>query len=217
MILKQPDSSQGMRHFGVPDGPRPLLMILSGSSGVGKDSALDALEALGVDFHRVVTATSRPPRPNEVNGRDYHFVGLQGFADMIDQNELIEYALVYGDYKGVPKREIVQPLAQGHDVIMRVDVQGAETMARAMPQAITVFLTTATEEELFQRLRDRKTDTHEQISIRIAYARKELAELPKFKYAVVNRHQQLEYTARILWAILEAERARTDYEPLRLP
>ncbi len=199
-------------HFGVPDEPRPVVMILSGPSGVGKDSALDALEKLGVEFHRVVTATTRPPRPGEVNGVDYHFVSMTRFAAMIENDELIEYAIVYGDYKGVPKSEIIEPLRQGVDVIMRVDVQGAETMARKLPGAVTVFLTTSTEEELIKRLKERKTDSDEQIAIRIAYARKELEMLPKFQYAVVNRHDRLEETARVLWAILTATRARTDYK-----
>ena len=117
-------------HFGVPDEPRPVVLILSGPSGVGKDSALDALVEMGVNFHRVVTATSRAPRPNETDGVDYHFVSLTQFAGMIDRDELLESALVYGDYKGVPKSEIVEPLSQGRDVIMRVDVQGAETMSQ---------------------------------------------------------------------------------------
>ncbi|RME85705.1 MAG: guanylate kinase [Caldilineae bacterium] len=203
-------------HFGVPDEPRPIVMILSGPSGVGKDSALDALERLGVDFHRVVTATTRPRRPNEVDGRDYHFVSLARFAEMIENDELLEYALVYGDYKGVPKSEIIEPLRANRDVIMRVDVQGAETMARKLPGAVTVFLTTATEEEMIMRLRGRHTDSEEQIAIRIAYARKELEALPRFKYAVVNRHDQLERTARELWAILTAERARTDYKRVEI-
>ena len=203
-------------HFGVPDEPRPVVMILSGPSGVGKDSALDALEQLGVTFHRVVTATTRPPRPGEVDGVDYHFVSMTRFAEMIENDELIEYARVYGDYKGVPKSEFIEPLKQGIDVVMRVDVQGAETMARKLPGAITVFLTTSTEEELIRRLRDRKTDSDEQIAIRIAYARKELEKLPSFQYAVVNRHDRLEETARVLWAILTATRARTDYKRVEL-
>ncbi|MCO6453422.1 MAG: guanylate kinase [Caldilineales bacterium] len=211
MISQATNIAPTKPHFGVPDEPRPLVMILSGPSGVGKDSALDALEELGVDFHRVVTATSREPRPNEVDGQDYHFVKLSRFAQMIENDELLEYALVYGDYKGVPKSEIVEPLARGQDVIMRVDVQGAATMARKLPGALTVFLTTATEEEMVSRLRGRKTDSEEQIAIRVAYARKELAELPKFQYAVVNHHDSLEKTAKVLWAILEAARARTDF------
>jgi guanylate kinase len=203
-------------HFGVPDEPRPVVIILSGPSGVGKDSALDALEKLGVTFHRVVTATTRPPRPGEIDGVDYHFVSMTRFAEMIENNELIEYALVYGDYKGVPKSEIIEPLKSGVDVVMRVDVQGAETMSRKLPGAVTVFLTAPTEAELIKRLKDRKTDPDEQIAIRIAYARKELEMLPKFQYAVVNRHDKLEETARVIWAILTATRARTDYKRVEI-
>ncbi len=209
------DPAQG--HFGVPNEPRPVVLILSGPSGVGKDSALDALEELGVNYHRVVTATTRGPRPSEAEGVDYHFVSLTRFAEMMENDELLEYALVYGDYKGVPKREIVEPLRAGQDVIMRVDVQGAETMSRKLPGSILVFLTTATEDEMVTRLRDRKTDSNEQIAIRVAYARKELAVLPKFKYAVVNRHDRLQDTARELWAIITAERSRTDYQRVDIP
>lgn len=204
-------------HFGVPDEPRPVVMILSGPSGVGKDSALDALRRLGVDFHRVVTVTTRAPRPNEVDGRDYHFVSLGRFAAMIENGELLEYALVYGDYKGVPKSEIAVPLAQGRDVIMRLDVQGAATMAAKLPGVVTVFMTTATEAEMIERLRSRRTDSEEQIAIRVAHARRELAELPKFDYAVVNRQDRIEETARILWAILTATRVSTRYRRVVVP
>ena len=209
-------STEKLDHFGVPDEPRPVVMILSGPSGVGKDSALDAREALGVDFHRVVTATTRPPRPGEVDGVDYHFVSLTRFAEMIENDALLEYALVYGDYKGVPKSEIIEPLNAGRDVVMRLDVQGATTMARKLPGAITVFLTTATEEEMVQRLRARQTDTEEQIAIRVAHARKELAMISQFQYAVINRHERLEETARILHAIMTAHRHRTDYKRVEL-
>lgn len=210
------DPAATEEHFGVPDEPRPVVMILSGPSGVGKDSAIDALEQLGVDFHRVVTVTTRAPRANEVEGVDYHFVSMTRFAEMIENDELLEYALVYTDYKGVPKNEIAEPLTRGQDVIMRVDVQGAATMAQKLPGAITVFLTTATEEEMITRLRERKTDSDEQIAIRVAHARKELRELPKFQYAVVNRHEKLEETARILESIIIAQRARTDYTRVRI-
>jgi guanylate kinase len=203
-------------HFGVPNEPRPVVMILSGPSGVGKDTALDALEVLGVRFHRVVTATTRTPRANEIDGKDYHFVSLRRFADMIDRNELLEYALVYSDYKGVPISEIAGPLAAGEDVVMRVDVQGAETMRVRLPGAVTVFLTTATEEEMINRLRGRQADSAEQIAIRVARARHELAELPKFQYAVVNQHDCIEETAQTLWAILTATRARTDYRRVEI-
>ena len=207
---------QKQDHFGVPAGPRPVVMILSGPSGVGKDSALDALERMGVTFHRVVTATTRPMRPGEVDGVDYHFVSMTRFAEMIENDELLEYAIVYNDYKGVPKSEIIDPLKEGMDVVMRLDVQGAETMARKLPGAITVFLTTPTEEEMIQRLRDRKTDSDEQIAIRVAYARKELEMLPRFQYAVVNQQDKLQETARVLWAILTATRARTDYKRVEI-
>ncbi|MCB0112736.1 MAG: guanylate kinase, partial [Caldilineaceae bacterium] len=103
---------------------RPVLVVLSGPSGVGKDATLELMKRRDLPFHFVVTATTRPRRPNEADGIDYHFVGVGDFAEMIDEGELLEYAVVYGDYKGIPKKHVREALASGHDVIMRIDVQG---------------------------------------------------------------------------------------------
>ncbi|MCB0132043.1 MAG: guanylate kinase, partial [Caldilineaceae bacterium] len=88
------------------DRPRPLLIVISGPSGVGKDATLEVLKQTGHPFHFVVTATTRPIRPAEVDGVDYHFVSVGEFAEMIEQKELFEYAVVYGDYKGIPKKHV---------------------------------------------------------------------------------------------------------------
>jgi len=136
----------------VPDDPYarpryPLLIVLSGPSGVGKDSVIREMKSRELPLHFVVTATTRPPREEEVEGRDYLFISKEHFAEMIDQGELLEYAVVYSDYKGIPKSQVRQALASGHDVIMRVDVQGAATVRRLCPQALLIFLTTRNEEE----------------------------------------------------------------------
>src|SRR5208337_1487330 len=103
---------------------QPLLIVISGPSGVGKDAVLKSLQQRKLDFHFVVTSTSRPARLNERDGIDYFFVTKEKFEEMIAQGELIEYAMVYDQYKGVPKSQIRQAIESGKDVIMRVDVQG---------------------------------------------------------------------------------------------
>ncbi|GAB4522213.1 MAG: guanylate kinase [Anaerolineae bacterium] len=196
--------------------PHPVLVVISGPSGVGKDSVVKRMQELGYPFHFVVTATSRPPRPNEVDGVDYHFVSEAEFERMIDAGELIEHALVYGQYKGIPKKHIREALASGQDVIMRIDVQGAATVRRIIPQAVTIFLTAESEEDLIRRLRERRTESEEALELRIATARQELRRVGEFDYVVVNRYGHLDETVEQVAAIVRAEKCRVDWEPIRL-
>ncbi len=196
--------------------PRPVLVVISGPSGVGKDSTLDELKRLGTPFYFVVTATTRPQRTSEIDGVDYHFVSMAEFAEMINRNELLEYAIVYGDYKGIPKRHVRDALASGRDVIMRIDVQGAATIRKLVPQAITVFMTAQTEEELVMRLQRRRSEPPGQLEIRIATARQELKRVQEFDYVVVNREDRLEETVRQILAIITAEKCRVDWQPVQL-
>lgn len=196
--------------------PAPLLLIISGPSGVGKDTVLDAMRAAGLPFHFVVTSTSRPPRPGEIDGEDYVFVSRDEFERMIAQDELIEYALVYDQYKGIPKRHVREALASGQDVVMRLDVQGAETVKRLVPQAIGVFLVAPSMEILERRLRARRSDTPEQIQVRLAKARSEMEALASFDYVVPNRDGQVERAVADIQAILQAERLRVGRRPIEL-
>jgi len=159
-------------------------------------------------FHFVVTATTRPPRPGEVHGRDYFFISNDEFAEMIEKNELLEYAIVYNDYKGIPKQQVRDALASGKDVIMRLDVQGAAKVRSLADGAVTIFITTGTEEELVERLRARKTETPEGMKLRIATARKELQRMREFDYCVVNQDMALDDTVDRVMAIIEAEHSR---------
>lgn len=192
----------------------PLLIVVSGPSGVGKDSVVQRMQSRGLPLHFVVTATTRPRRPGEQDGVDYHFVSKDDFAEMIDQDALIEYAIVYNDYKGIPKAQVKQALSSGQDVIMRVDVQGAETVRALFPEALLVFLAPTSEEELVARLRARKTETQEGLKLRIATARQELKRVDLFDYYVVNADLRLEDTVDTIMAIIEAEHHRT--EPRRV-
>jgi guanylate kinase len=198
--------------FGPPQAP--LLIVISGPSGVGKDSVLQRMKERGLPFHFVVTATTRPQRLEEKEGVDYIFVGREEFADMIEKGELMEYALVYSDYKGIPKAQVRKALASGKDVVMRVDVQGAATVRKISPEAILIFLTTSSEEELVERLKKRKTEKAEDLRLRIATARQEFNRVGEFDYIVVNREDQLDATVETINDIIQAEHHRV--EPRRV-
>lgn len=187
----------------------PLLIVISGASGVGKDSLVQRMKERSFPFHFVVTATDRPPRPNEVHGRDYYFYSTTEFERMIAAGELLEHAWVYGQHKGIPKAQVRQALASGQDVVMRLDVQGAETIKKLIPTAITVFLTCESEEELVARLRQRRTESEEALQNRLATARQELARIPELDYLVVNRRDALDAAVDDVAAIIRAEHCRS--------
>ncbi len=195
----------------------PLLLILSGPSGVGKDTvARMVIERRPDSFYFVVTATTRPPRDDERHGVDYIFVSFDEFARMIEENELLEYAVVYNDYKGIPKQQIRDALSSGRDVILRVDVQGAATVRRLIPNAISVFLTTRTEQGLVRRLQHRKQDTAEGMALRTATARQEMKRVEEFDYCVVNPEDRPEVAVAQVLSIIDAAHCRINQEPVRL-
>jgi guanylate kinase len=196
--------------------PEPLLIVISGPSGVGKDTVLQRMKERGLPFHFVVTATTRPRRPNETDGEDYIFLSSDEFARMIEENELLEYAIVYNDYKGIPKQQVRQALASDQDVIMRVDVQGAATIRKLAPEALLIFLTTSSEDEMVNRLRARKTETPEGLNLRIATARQELKRIDDFDYVVVNTDFHLDETVDIIQAIIQAEHHRIRHRKVSL-
>ncbi len=196
--------------------PRPIMVVISGPSGVGKDTVLQALKQTDYPFHFVVTATTRPQRKNEVDGVDYHFVSVGEFAGMIENEELLEYAVVYGDYKGIPKKHVREALSSGKDVIMRIDVQGASTVRRLVPNAVTIFLTAESEEILISRLRERKTEAPDQLRMRIVTARQELKHIVDFDYVVINQELQLAETAENVLSIIRAEKSRVAWTPVIL-
>ena len=190
--------------------PQPLLVVISGPSGVGKDAVLKALQQRGLVLHYVVTMTSRAPRNGEVEGVDYFFVSREGFEALIEQDEFIEYANVYNDYKGIPKSQIRQALASQRDVILRVDVQGAKTLRGLCPDAVLIFLIPSNEKEWLERLRSRKTETTESLALRLETAKKELENLGEFDYVVVNAQDRLKDTVDTIEAIIRAEHHRVE-------
>ena len=190
------------------DADSPLLIVISGPSGAGKDTVVQRMKERGLRFHFVTTATTRLRRPNEVDGKDYLFISAEKFAKMIEADEFMEHALVYGDYKGVPKEQVRKALASGRDVVMRLDVQGAETIRRLVPEALLIFIATDSEEELISRLKERSTETPEALAIRIATTRQELKGVDAFDYVIVNHDDQLDHTVDVVQAIIEAEHHR---------
>ncbi len=183
----------------------PKLIVISGPSGVGKDTIARQLIDTDPDrFYFVVTATTRPPRKGETHGFDYFFYSTDEFAEMIENDDLLEYAVVYNDYKGIPKQQIRDALNSGRDVIMRVDVQGAATVRKLIPNAISVFLTTESESELIRRLHERKSETAEGLNLRIATARQEMKRIQEFDYWVVNAEGRQDRAVREMLSIIEA-------------
>ena len=191
--------------------PEPLLIVVSGPSGVGKDTVLHLMEERGDQpFHFVVTATTRPIRESETHGKDYFFITSDKFAQMIEDDELLEYAIVYNDYKGIPKQQVRDALASGKDVIMRLDVQGAATVKKMEPEAVLIFPTTESEEELVSRLKARKPETAEGLNLRIATARQEMKRAAEFDYVVINKDEHLDEAVDTIQSIIHAEHHRTN-------
>jgi len=195
---------------------RPLLIVISGPSGVGKDTVLQRMKELQLPFHFVVTATSRPKREGEIEGVDYFFVSPDEFLAMIERDELLEHALVYEEYKGIPRQQVRDAFASGRDVVMRIDVQGAETIRRLYPEALLIFLSTQNEGELIARLKARRTESEEKLQLRIDTAREELHNVEIFDYYIVNADGQLDVTVDAIVAIIDSEHRRTNPRQVHL-
>jgi guanylate kinase len=191
----------------MPEEP-PLLIVLSGPSGAGKDSVRDLLLEWQPGMHRVVTATTRKPRAGEVEGRDYHFVSEETFDQILKTDGFLEHAFVYDHRNGVPRIEVEDPLAFGRDAVARVDVQGAETLRRLVPGALLVFIAPPTVEETARRMHDRGSDTPEEQARRRETAAREMEAARDFDHVVVNETGRLEETARRVWEIIAAEKRR---------
>ncbi len=195
----------------IPDASSapPLLVVLSGPSGVGKDAALDALKLLDRPWRFVVTATTRPQRPGEQDGVDYIFLETAAFLKMKERDDLLESAQVYDYWYGVPRNQVRRGLQDGKDVILKVDVQGADTVRGLAPDALFIFMIPSSLDELRSRLTKRKTETPSQIALRLSNAQSELGRIGEFDYRVVNREGQLEQAVAEIDAIITAEKCRT--------
>jgi guanylate kinase len=188
--------------------PQPVMVVISGPSGVGKDAVVKAMMERNLPLHFVVTMTSRAPRDGEVDGKDYIFTTREHFEELVQQGEFLEHALVYKDYKGIPRTQIRAALESGKDVILRVDVQGASTLRRLCPEAVLVYLIPENERDWLERLMNRKTESAEELRLRIRTARSELEQLAMFDYVVVNAQHRLQEAVDTILDIINSEHHR---------
>ena len=187
---------------------KPLLLVLSGPSGAGKDAVLTRLKELGLPLDFIVTVTTRPRRNSEQDNIDYRFVSEESFQKMIEAKELLEWAKVYGNWYGVPRQPVKQALAEGRDTILKVDIQGATTIKKILPQAVFIFLTPLSKEDLAARLRERNSESASDLDLRLKTAKDEMKRLPMFDYVVVNKQGQIDQVISEIKAIITAEKLR---------
>ena len=205
------------KSFSLPNNPaKPLLIVLSGLSGVGKDTVLTGLRNSGLPAVISISATTRARRPTEKDGVDYYFVSNEKFQEMIDKNELLEWATVYGNRYGIPKAPVRQWLKEGKDVIVKIDVQGAATIKQNVPQAVLIFLCTLSLEELERRLKKRRTESPEELALRLKTAENELARMDMFDYVIINRENEVERTIEDVKSIIAAEKCRVNPREVKL-
>ena len=203
--------------FQMKSSSPPLLIVLSGPSGVGKDATLNRMRKLGLSFHYVVTNTTRNKRPAETDGIDYNFISENRFKEMISEKQFLEWAKVYGNYYGVPFTEISEAFRHGKDVIVKVDVQGAATIRKILPDSLLIFLTPSSFEELAERLTRRGTHSAEELKLRINKAQEEMKQVSFFDYRIVNQTDDLDYAVLQINAIVNAEKCRVVPRIIQLP
>jgi guanylate kinase len=198
----------GEEHSLLDSSPQPLLLVLSGLSGAGKDTVLTGLKQCGFPPVHIITITTRAQRPGERDGEHYHFVSEDKFRQMKAAGELLESASVYGNWYGVPREPVREALESGKDVIIKVDVQGAVTIKKIVPEAVFIFLAPPSMEESVSRLRQRRTEAEADLGRRIKTAGEELDKLPVFDYVVINREGEVDRAVADIKAIYNAEKCR---------
>ena len=166
--------------------PNPLVVVISGPSGVGKDTLLERMSEMGFDYHFTVTATTRAPRPGEICGVNHFFLTRDRFLEMVDNSELLEWARVFGNFYGVPKEQVRQALTKGTHVLIRVDVQGARRLRAIVPEAVFIFVAPPSTESLRVRLLERGVNSAEDMDTRLRAADVEIREASMFDHVVVN-------------------------------
>jgi 23S rRNA pseudouridine1911/1915/1917 synthase len=207
-----PESLEGDPMEGKPraGAPGAQLVVVSGPSGVGKDTIIEALRRRprDPDYHYVITCTTRHPRDNEVDDVSYHFMTRDRFRRLRDEGHFLEWAEVHKNLYATPRADVRAALAAGHDVILKIDVQGARAVKATVPDALLIFVVPPSMEALFERLRARKTESAEELEVRQRNAAVELARAGDYDHVVTNEDGQVERTAEIIDEIISAERAR---------
>jgi guanylate kinase len=188
--------------------PGGLLFVLSGPSGVGKDAAIERLKETGFDTYHVITATTRAPRPSERHGIDYFFYSSDDFLDLLHRGELLESANLYNNMYGTPRAQVREQLGLGHDVLLKIDVQGARQVKARVPNGVFIFLAPPSIDDLVARLRQRRTESEDQMALRLQKAYVEMAAMEEYDYVVVNHQDQLDQAVNQISCIIHAERCR---------
>ncbi len=200
----------------VIEDPKPLILIISGLSGSGKDTVINRLKEIStVDFHFVVTCNTRKKREGEIDGKDYHFITREKFISMIKNGEMLEHSEVYDDLKGVPKFEIEKAIEHGKDIILRLDYQGMRKIKAVYPEAVSIFIIPPDSEAWLKRLRARNSDSEESLQLRIKTAVEELKYISEFDYILVN--DEIDHAAMDLLTILRAEHMRSTNKNVIVP
>jgi len=197
--------------------PEPLLVVLSGPSGAGKDAILSRMRKSGYPAEFITTVTTRPKRTREKDGVDYHFISAERFQKMLEGNQFLEYAEVYGNRYGVPKEPVREALEGGKDAILKIDCQGAATIKKMAPQAVFIFVVPPSMEEITTRLKGRRTESDFDCDLRLKTAEEEMNQLPLFDYVVVNQQAKIDLAALAIEAIIIAEKHRVTTREIRLP
>ncbi len=200
---------------GRPDGvieghPGAMLVIISGPSGVGKDTIIDALRGRAHDpeFLYVVTCTTRSPRPGEMNGVHYQFLTRDDFLRLRADRQLLEANEVHGNWYGSPRDQVREAVTAGRHAILKIDVQGAQVVKEQVSEAVLIFVVPPSLETLFARLRTRATETADELELRQRNAAVELARQDDYDYVVVNETGQVARTAERIDEIIADERRR---------
>lgn len=199
----------------VIEDPRPLILIISGLSGSGKDTVINRLKEIStVDFHFVVTCNTRKKREGEIDGKDYHFISREKFISMIENGEMLEHSEVYDDLKGVPRFEIEKAMQDGKDMILRLDYQGMRKIKAIYHEAVSVFIIPPDAEAWINRLRARNTDSEESLALRVNTAVEELKYIDEFDYILIN--DEIDHAAMDLLTILRAEHMRSSNRTVKI-
>lgn len=185
-----------------------LLIVISGPSGTGKGTICRSLFQRRPDIFFSVSATTRPPRDGEIDGKNYHFLNKEKFEEMLAQDEFLEWASVYDNYYGTPKKPVINALANGKDVLLEIDIQGALKIKEKAPQGVYIFIAPPSLDVLRTRIINRGTDSLEVINKRMGQAQSELERFQEYNYVVIN--DKLEDAVDKVESIIIAEQCRAD-------
>lgn len=188
------------------------IIVISGPSGVGKDAVISRMSHQFSNFHFTVTATTRQKRENEINLKDYIFLSKDQFQNMLVNDEFLEHAEVYGNYYGVPKKQVYEGIKNGKNVLIKIDVQGAKTIKDNEKDAVFIFLAPPNLQELEKRLKDRMTETPEALKKRIQTAEYELQESNWFDYVIINHTDKLDETITQINEIIQGVTNQPDFK-----